>query len=127
MDDASSSGLIGSLRELADGVVASAQDRLALLAVEFQEEKFRLIQNFIWLGAAFFTGLLALTFVSLAVIACFEGEGRLIALIVFAAAYAGALIAILLGARRHFAREGRPFAATLQELTRDRTCIRPDR
>lgn len=127
MDDSSSPGLIGSLRELADGVVASAQDRLALLAVEFQEEKFRLIQNFIWIGAAFFAGLLALTFLSLTVVYCFYGEARLIALIAFAVVYTGALIAILLGAKRHFAREGRPFAATLQELAQDRTCIRPDR
>jgi uncharacterized membrane protein YqjE len=126
MPDSTSPGLLNSVRELADGLVGSVQDRLALLAVEFQEEKFRLIQQFLWLAAIFFSGLLAIAFVSLTIIYCCQGTARLVALIVLTVIYVAALITALLGARRHFARESRPFAATLNEITRDRSCIRPE-
>jgi uncharacterized membrane protein YqjE len=119
------SGLIRSVRELADGVVGSVHDRLALIAVELQEEKFRLIQSFLWLGAAFFTGLLAVGFLSLTIIYCCHGDARLVALIAMTVIYSGALVWVVLAAKRHFARESRPFSATLQEMTRDRACIRP--
>jgi len=128
MPDSSSSspGLIQSVRELADGLVGSVQDRLALLAVEVQEEKFRLIQAFLWLAAIFFSGLLAVGFLSLTVVYCCQGPARLVALIVLTVAYLSALAVFCVGARRHFAKESRPFAATLNEISRDRTCIRPE-
>src|SRR5437773_8897902 len=59
------SGIVGSLHTLSDGLVASVQDRLELLSIELQEEKFRLIQALIWIGAAMFMGALALAFASL--------------------------------------------------------------
>jgi uncharacterized membrane protein YqjE len=128
MTDSSSSspGLIQSVRELADGLVGSAQDRLALLAVEIQEEKFRLIQAFLWLAAIFFSGLLAVGFLSLTIVYCCQGSARLVALIVLTVAYLAALAVLCLGARRYFAKESRPFAATLNEISRDRACIRPE-
>jgi len=128
MPDSSSSspGLIQSVRELADGLVGSAQDRLALLAVEFEEEKLRLIRTFLWLAAVFFSGLLAVGFLSLTVVYCCQGPARLVALIILTAVYLVDLTVFILGARRHFAQESRPFAATLQELSRDRLCIRPE-
>jgi uncharacterized membrane protein YqjE len=128
MDDSSppSPGVITAARELLDGVLGSVHDRLELLAVEVQEEKFRLIQSFLWLGAVFFTGMLALLFLSLAIIYCCQGAGRLIALGAITAIYVTAAAGLALGARRHFAREPRAFDATLQEISRDRECIRPD-
>jgi uncharacterized membrane protein YqjE len=122
----SSPGLLNSVRELADNLVGSVQDRLALFSVEFQEEKFRLIRNFIWLGAAFFTAVLALAFVSVAVIYCFTGPARLFAVIGFALLYTVAFILVALGARRNLSEESRPFTSTLQEVARDRECILPE-
>ena len=125
-DSSSSPGLLQSVRALADGLVGSVQDRLALFAVEFQEEKFRLIRNFLWLGAIFFSGLLAVAFLSLTIIYCCQGPARLVALLVLTVVYVVGFVAIILGARKYFAEESRPFAATRQEMTRDRTCIRPE-
>jgi uncharacterized membrane protein YqjE len=122
----SSPGFLNSVRELADGLVGSAQDRLALLAVEFQEEKFRLIQSFLWLAAIFFSGLLAIGFLSLTLVYCCQGQARLVALVVLSVIYVGAVVGLVLGARRHFAKDTPPFAATLHEMTRDRACIRPE-
>jgi uncharacterized membrane protein YqjE len=119
-------GLLQSVRELADGLVASVHDRLALLAVELQEEKFRLIRSFLWLAAIFFSALLAVGFLSLTIVYCCQGPARLVALISMTVVYVAALVALVLGARHHFAHESRPFAATLQEMSRDRACIRPE-
>jgi uncharacterized membrane protein YqjE len=125
-DSSSSPGLLTSLRELADGIMASVQDRLALFSIEFQEEKLRLVRSFMWLGAVFFTAVLALGFVSLAVVYCCYGTGRLVALIAFAVVYTGAFVAVALGARKNLANEPKPFGSTLQEINRDRACIRPE-
>ncbi|HVW20029.1 MAG TPA: phage holin family protein [Opitutaceae bacterium] len=128
MDDSlpPTSGVMTAARELLDGVLGSIHDRLELLSVEVQEEKFRLIQSFLWLGALFFTGMLALLFLSLTIVYCCQGTARLVALIVITLAYVLSAAGLALGARRYFAREPRAFDATLQELDRDRECIRPN-
>lgn len=117
---------MGTARQLLAGLVGTVEDRLELFASEFQEEKFRLIQTFIWVGAAFFAGLLAVIFGSLTIIYVCHGVGRLIALAVLTAAYgsAGALIGI--AARRNMTRASMPFEDSLRELARDRECIPPE-
>ncbi|HEX3730637.1 MAG TPA: phage holin family protein, partial [Opitutaceae bacterium] len=65
-------------------------------------------------------------FVSLTIVYCCQGAARLVALVAITAAYILAAAGLILGARRHFAREPRAFDATLQEITRDRECIHPD-
>jgi len=47
-----SSGLLGSVRSLADNLLGSVHDRVELISVELQEEKQRLIQIFIWISVA---------------------------------------------------------------------------
>jgi uncharacterized membrane protein YqjE len=128
MEDPSAppAGVITAARELLDGVLGSVHDRLELLAIEVQEEKFRLIQSFLWLGAAFFVGMLALLFLSLTIVYCCQGPARLVALVALTAAYLLAAAGLIVGARRHFAREPRAFDATLEEISRDRECIRPN-
>jgi uncharacterized membrane protein YqjE len=117
-------GFLGSLRSLGDGLLATAQDRLKLFTVELQQEKLRLIQTFIWISAAFFTGMMALTFASLALIFLYWETARLAVLGGLAAFYAVALALIIVAFRRHLARRTAPFAATLQEIEEDRACIR---
>ena len=54
-------GFLASFRALGDVMLATVSDRLELFSVELQEEKFRLIQIFIWISAAIFTGMMAIT------------------------------------------------------------------
>ena len=61
-------GFIASFRTLGDSLLAGVQDRLELFTVELQEEKLRLIQTFIWISAAVFTGMMAITFASLTLV-----------------------------------------------------------
>jgi uncharacterized membrane protein YqjE len=116
-------GIIGSLRSLGDGLLVTVQDRLKLFTLELQQEKFRLIQTFIWISAAFFTGMMALTFASLALVYCYWETARLAILGGLAAFYAVALALIIIAFRRHLARRTAPFAASLQEIEEDRACI----
>lgn len=126
METASSShvGFLSSFRALGDGLLATVQDRLELLSVELQEEKFRLIQTFIWISAALFTAMMALMFASLMLVYLFWESARLAVLGGLTVFYAGALVAIIVAFRRFIARQPRPFTATRQEIGEDRTCIR---
>jgi uncharacterized membrane protein YqjE len=120
-----SGGYLSALRSLGDGFLAGVQDRLALFTVELQEEKFRLVQTFIWISAAVFTGVMAVTFVSLAVVYFFWESARLAVLCGLGLVYCAAFVAIIVAFRRYLARQPSPFAATLHELGEDRECIRP--
>jgi len=119
-----STGFLASFRALGDSLLGTMQDRLELLSVELQEEKFRLIQTFIWISAAVFTGVMAITFASLTLVYLFWESARLAVLGGLTVFYAGALLAIIFAFRRYLARQPRPFAATLQEIGEDRACIR---
>jgi uncharacterized membrane protein YqjE len=128
MDTATSGpvGYLRSLRSLGDGLLASVQDRLQLFTVELQEEKFRLIQTFIWISAAVFTGMMAVTFASLTLVYLFWDSARLAVLGGLAVLYAAALGVIIIAFRRYRARQPNPFAATLHEIGEDRACIRTE-
>jgi uncharacterized membrane protein YqjE len=125
MESPAPPGFLASFRALGDGLAASLQDRFELLSVELQEEKFRLIQTFIWISAAVFTGMMTLAFASLTLVFfCWESS-RLAVLGGLTLLYATALAAIIVAFRRYLARQPKPFAATLHELGEDRACIRP--
>lgn len=119
-----SPGFLDSLRHLGAGLLGAVHDRVELLAVELHEEKFRLIQIFVWISAAVFTGMMALTFASLTLVYLFWDGARLAVLGGLAGFYLVALGVILAAFRRYLSRQPRPLAATLQELQDDRTCIR---
>jgi uncharacterized membrane protein YqjE len=118
-------GFLGSLQQLGEGLLAAVQSRVELFSAELQEEKFRLIQSFIWISAAIFVGAMALAFASLTLVYALHESARLAALAGLALFYAGAFLAILFLFRRHLARQPRPFDDTRCELAADRTCFRP--
>jgi uncharacterized membrane protein YqjE len=120
-----SSGLLGSLRSFADGILASAQDRIQLLAIELQEEKFRLIQIVLWVSALVLLALLAVVFASLALVVVFW-EARVAVVLSLAASYLVGFIGVALAFRSYLKRQPRPFAATIGELQGDRACIRTE-
>ena len=124
MPSSASTGVMASLRELGGSIVAGLQDRFELLTVELQEEKFRLIQLTLWLVAAAFSGMLAITFASITLVYVFWESARLAVLGGLTLLYAGALVAIIITLRRCIARQPTPFQATRRELKADLACIR---
>ena len=117
-------GFLSSLHTLADGLVGGLKKRLELLAVELHEEKLRLIQTLFWLGAAFFAASLTVVFASLALVCLYWETARLAVLGGLAGFFAFALLAVVLAFRRHLSRSSPPFGASLDELRKDRACIR---
>jgi uncharacterized membrane protein YqjE len=117
-------GLLGSLRGFADGLLGSVHDRFELLSVELHEEKHRLIQVFIWVSLALFCGMLAIVFASGAVVVAFwHTAARLPIVGGLGALYA--VVALLAGlkCRRLLANQVRPFSDSLNELRIDRQCV----
>jgi len=119
-----SAGFLSSLRSLGEVCLASVQDRLDLFSIELQEEKFRLIQIFVWISAAVFSGMMAITFASLTLVYLFWESARLAVLGGLTVLYTGALVVIVIAFRRYLARQPPPFAASAHEIGEDRTCIR---
>lgn len=118
--------LLGSLRGFADGLLGSAHGRLELFAIELHEEKFRLIQLFIWISAAIFSAILAITFASLTIVYLFWESARLAVLGGFTVLYGGGFVAVLVYCRKFIARQPKPFESSIAELQEDRACIRPE-
>jgi uncharacterized membrane protein YqjE len=119
------SGLLGSLRGLADNFFGTVQDRVELLSVELQEEKQRLTQTFLWTTVFVFTAMLATMFVSIALLLVFwDTAARIPIAIALAALYTVA--AVVLGFKvRRVLHQPRPLRATLEELENDRACLPP--
>jgi uncharacterized membrane protein YqjE len=118
-------GYVASLRALVDALIASGQQRLELLSVEFQEEKLRLIHLGLLLSTAIIAGLLALTFASLTLVYLFWETARLTVLGTLTGAYGIAAVVAVLMLRRFLARQPKVFSASWQELAKDRVCLHP--
>src|SRR3954469_8523497 len=121
-----SSGLLGSLRGFADGLIGSVHDRIELVSLELHEEKHRLIQLLLWIAVIVLMGLLAIVFASFALVLWLWDTARLAAVSGLAMAYVVALVAAILLFKRFLARMPKPFSATLHELQQDRACIHPE-
>lgn len=121
-----SAGILDSIRGFADTLLATVHDRLELISVELQEEKHRLIQTFIWICAAIFTGMMAITFASITLVYLLWESARLAALGGLTLLYTAALVTIIVSFKRYVARQPKPFAASLSEIKVDRVCIRPE-
>jgi uncharacterized membrane protein YqjE len=119
-------GPIEGLRELAANLAGSVRDRIALLSLEVEEERDRLLLAFAWISAAMIAGSLALLLASITVVYLFWDTARLAVLIGLTVLYSGVAVAVIVGLRRHLARQPRPFAASLAELEADQTCLREE-
>lgn len=119
-----SPGLADAARRLIGSLQATLHERAELLSVELHEEKFRLIQIFIWISAALFSGMLALTFASITLVYIFWDTARLAVLCSLTGVYLAALVFTATSFKRYLARQPKPFAATVDELQQDRATTR---
>jgi len=117
-------GLLASLQHLGDSLLAALQDRISLVSDEIHEEKFRLIQTFLWISALLTVGVLAITFASLTLVYFFWETHRLMVLGGLTTFYAAAFTWTALKFRGYLKGHPRPLSATLDELASDRECIR---
>jgi len=108
-----------TLGRIASTLLAMARTRLALAAVEAQEEAQRLLGYVAWTLLAAFLGAGAFMLVALFVIALFWETHRLLAIAGMAALFALVAAVILVRVRAALASGPGMMAATLAELNKD--------
>jgi uncharacterized membrane protein YqjE len=115
-------GVWASLQRLLDTLLATAQNRVELFAIELQEEKCRLVEAILCAAAVAAFGMMTLSLVTFTVVIVFWESGRL-------AALAGLSVLDLIGAvmawralqTRLKARSA--FSGTIEELKKDRGAL----
>ena len=122
MSEASKPGVWASLKRILDTLLATAQNRVELFAVELQEEKCRLVEAILCAAAVAAFGMMTLTLVTFTVVILFWENGRLPALAGLSVLYlVGTALAWHALQSRLKARSA--FAGTLDELKNDRACL----
>lgn len=115
-------GVWASLKRILDTLLATAQSRIELFAVELQEEKCRLMEALLCAVAVAAFGIMTLTLVTFLLVVLFWENGRLIALGGLSVLYLTGTVLAWRALRSHLnARSA--FAGTLEELKKDRACL----
>lgn len=121
MTEPQARGLFESLRALFASGVALLSTRFELLVTEFEEEKCRLVGLAAYGAAAFLLLAAATVFLAIFLTVLFWDSDRLLVLGVFTAVFfVLGLVALVLAVRHS---RGRPFAASLAELEKDREAL----
>jgi uncharacterized membrane protein YqjE len=119
-----SSGWLESLRRIGESLLALTRSRFELFAVEWQEEKLRLLHLLIWFILAVTIGV-AGVFIGLLTLAIWlwdvVGYPGLIGLIVATLTVAGGILWQL---QRRIQTGPTPFAQTVDEFRKDGECLR---
>lgn len=118
-------GVWSSLKRILDTLLAAAQNRIELFLVELEEEKCRMVETLICLAAVVAFGMMALTLITFAIVIVFWDSWRLTAVGTLTGLY---LVAAGLSWRAMRARlnNRNAFTGTLEELRKDRSCLRTD-
>ena len=116
----SSRGLLASLRRLRGAVAAILHSRAELLACEIEREKMRVARIAVLAAASLiFLALGAIT-ATIFVIVLFWDSQRLVTIGFLTVLYLGIGAAIAFFAKREAGRSARPFAASVEQLRKDR-------
>ena len=121
---ASRPGLLGSLRNLLAHGLELAQVRLELFLTELEEEKQRLLKLLAFGAAALLLLIVGLVFLAIFITVWLWDEHRLLALGLCSLFFLGSGFIALSAARGAARRDGKPLAATLDELAQDQAALR---
>jgi uncharacterized membrane protein YqjE len=123
----SPAGLFGSLRRLGHTALGVAQVRLELFGAELEQEKLRLFDALVHAALGLLLAGLALVLAIGFVVMLFQPPYRLPAVGVLVLVLGLGAVGLLRAARQGLqARDGGPFALTLNELRRDRAALGAD-
>jgi len=113
-------GLLSSLRKLLDTGLATVQNRVELLAVEFKEEKDHAIELIIWVMALLCFALMTLLILSVTIILVFPEQLRAYAAGGLALIYLAGAVWSFLQLRTRLKNRPIPFSSTIEEIKKDR-------
>ena len=115
-------GVFASLRRLLKTVVVIAQNRLELLLVELQEERWRFFDVLLLAGVVLILAWMTLMLGTLTlVVVCVESK-RLDLLVALMVLYLAATIVAFWRLRKRL-KNWTPFSGTLTELKKDKACL----
>ena len=123
MADTEPTGLLTSLRRVVQLVGGTLRNRVELFVVEFQEERYRLVELMLLVGGALVLGLLSLIIFSGVIVFAFAPEYR-----IYVAAGLGLVYlasGLTLGFRTRRLLREQPFAETVQQVKKDWECFVP--
>lgn len=112
-----------TVRDVLEAAAGAVETRAELLALEFQEERIKLVELLLLAGGMVGLTIATVGVVSIGIVLLFEGTTRLAAVAGLGACYAigaGWCYRILLRRLKAY----RPFAGTMDELRKDRECLR---
>ncbi len=117
---APSGGLLASAKRLLGGLVASAQTRLEMVALDIQAEQARVIEQIVLAVAAVFLASMSILLLTLLfVVAVWDTAARLPVLGGLTALYWIGAVLCVLALRRRRRNRSRLFGTTLSELRKD--------
>jgi len=116
-------GMLASLRRMGDSLLALAQSRLQLFALELQSEKLRLMDLLLWLSLAVALGAVGLIVGTVALAIYLWETARYAGLLLVAGVFVGAAVVIVWRLRKGIRRGPMPFAETIGEFRKDRACL----
>ncbi len=118
-------GVWMSLKRILDALLATAQNRVELFAVELREEKCRLVEAVLWAAAVAAFGMMTLSLVTFTVVVVFWESGRLPALVGLSVSYMIATVLAWRALQSRLKALG-AFSGTISELKKDLACLKPD-
>ena len=128
MRDANRRATLGeSLRSLAGTSIALLRIRIALFAVEFEQELWRFRSLLVWCVAVLLLAVLAITFLGVALIAAFWDSHRELTVALVGAGFL--VLTLAAGGWLFYSAKARPrlFSSTLKELERDLEALERER
>ena len=114
--------MFASLRRLVNTVLAIAANRLELLLVEMQEERWRFFDALLLTGAVLILAAMTLMLVTLTVVVFCLKANRLDLLVALMVLYLAATIVGFWRLRLRL-KNWAPFSATLAEFKKDKACL----
>ena len=116
-----SHGPIDSAKNVIESVLGLVEKRFELVAVEFQEEKYRLVDQLVRLAVVGVLGLMALFVGTIFVIVVtWDTAARLYVIFGLAVVYGMAAWRSFVSLKRAVEDAPKPFSATVEELRKDR-------
>lgn len=115
-------GFLLSLKRLGRTVLGIAENRVELLVVELEAERWRVVDALFLVASVAVLSLMTMVAGTLAMVMFFPPEQRAVVLAAFGAVYWLATLGVFLKLRKRL-KHWRSFAATLAELKKDKACL----
>jgi uncharacterized membrane protein YqjE len=123
MNEGNPGGVLSSARRILDSLLGHAQCRVQLFALEWESENLRLIDILTKLAIALGIGFLGLLMGTLTLALFVWRRFGFTGLVIMTAAILGVGVLLFLRARHAMRARPTPFAKTIAEFKKDRSCL----